>query len=52
MNVIYRQLHCLHIRRIYCPLYDFCSGDDRNSKQWEFCRAKLVELFEQGPADE
>ena len=23
-------------------------GDDRNSKQWEFCRARLVELFEQG----
>ena len=22
-------------------------GDDRNSKQWEFCRAQLVELFEQ-----
>jgi AcrR family transcriptional regulator len=26
-------------------------GDDRNSKQWEFCRAKLVEMFEQGAAD-
>ncbi|HEX5376061.1 MAG TPA: hypothetical protein VFW48_07875 [Solirubrobacterales bacterium] len=23
-------------------------GDDRNSKQWEFCRARLVQLFEQG----
>jgi AcrR family transcriptional regulator len=26
-------------------------GDNRNSKQWEFCRAKLVELFEQRPRD-
>jgi AcrR family transcriptional regulator len=26
-------------------------GDDRNSKQWEFCRARLVALFEQGAAD-
>ena len=24
---------------------------DRNRKQWEFCRAKLVELFEQGATD-
>ncbi len=23
-------------------------GDDRNRKQWEFCRAELVRLFEGG----
>ena len=23
-------------------------GDDRNRKQWAFCRAQLVQLFEHG----